>query len=282
MRVSVVIPTYNRARELKRAIDSVLAQTQLPAEVVIIDDGSDDGTLQMLESYKEGRIRIFEQSNRGVSAARNRGIVESKNDWVAFLDSDDWWLPRKLEEQIKFHKIFAHLLISQTDEAWIRHNVSVHPKKYHRKKAGWIFEVCLERCMISPSAVMINKQILEDVGMFDEDLPACEDYDLWLRVTHKYPVGLINEKLVVKTGGHSDQLSGKHWGMDRFRIQALEKLLQCPLDADKEKNVLDMLLKKSLIIAQGSLKRNELGRANIYQSKAGEYQTALRYLSESQ
>ncbi len=194
------------------------------------------------------------------------------------MDSDDWWLPRKLEEQINFHCKFPQFRISQTNEMWIRNNIQVNPKKYHLKKAGWIFDLCLERCMITPSAVMIHSQVFEDIGMFDENLPACEDYDLWLRVTNKYQVGLINEKLVVKTGGHSDQLSGKYWGMDRFRVQALEKILQSQLDERNERIALDMLVKKSLILVQGSLKRNKLEQARIYQSKAEKYQTQLECL----
>jgi glycosyltransferase involved in cell wall biosynthesis len=282
MKVSVVIPTHNRAKMLKRAVDSVLNQTVLPEEIIIIDDCSDDETLKIMQKHPSEKLRILQQTeNKGVSAARNRGIGESQSNWVVFLDSDDWWLPQKLEKQINFHKKFPQFLISQTDEVWIRNGVRVNPKKYHLKKAGWIFDICLKRCMITPSAAMINKQIFEDVGMFDENIPACEDYDLWLRVTHKYQVGLVNEKLVVKTGGHSSQLSSKYWGMDRLRVQALEKILQHPLEIEKQKSVLDMLIKKSTILALGSLKRNELERAQIYQSKVEEYQSTLEYLNET-
>ena len=282
MAVSVVIPTYNRCRELERALNSVLSQTIQPEEVIIVDDGSNDQTLNMLQQYEKQDIKIIHQANRGVSAARNRGVEEGGSEWIAFLDSDDWWLPDKLQKQINFHREYPQFLISQTNEIWIRHNVRVNPKKYHEKRAGWIFHICLERCMITPSAVMINRQIFEDVGFFDQNLPACEDYDLWLRVACKYPVGLIKEELVVKTGGHSDQLSGKYWGMDRFRVKALEKLLEHPLDPEKRRNALDTLIKKSGILAQGSLKRNKPDIACLYQEKVNRYQAQLEGISEVQ
>lgn len=281
MRVTVVIATYNRRDQLRRAIDSVLNQTKQPHEVIVVDDGSCDGTHQMLQADYADKVKVYHQPNKGVSAARNRGIEEADGEWTAFLDSDDWWLPGKLAEQINFHRKFPGFLISQTDEIWIRDNVRVNPKKYHSKKAGWIFDICLERCMITPSAVMVNKQIFEDVGMFDEQLPACEDYDLWLRITRKYQVGLVDKKLVVKTGGHHDQLSCKYWGMDRFRIQALEKLLDYPLEAEKERSVLDTLIKKSLILAQGSQKRNRPDGAYLYNSKAKKYLAMLECQNES-
>jgi len=278
MKISVVIPTHNREKELRRAIDSVLNQAAKPEEIIVVDDGSEEEALDVLHEYNEKGIKVFRQLNRGVSAARNKGIEVSKGDWISFLDSDDWWLPGKLEEQINFHVRFPELLISQTDEIWLRNGVRINPRKYHLKRGGWIFDLCLERCMITPSAVLINKRIFEEIGMFDECLPACEDYDLWLRIAHKYPVGLIDEKLVVKTGGHSDQLSGKYWGMDRFRIKSLEKLLENTLDAEKEMGVLDVLIRKASILAQGSQKRNELERAGLYQLKAEKYRLALERL----
>lgn len=280
MEVSVVIPTYNRNNELRRAVDSVRNQTLPPLEIIIVDDGSDDA-LGQLNDGEYQNVKIIHQSNKGVSAARNKGIDESQGKWITFLDSDDWWLPTKLEKQIHFHRQFPEYLISQTDEVWIRNNIQVNPKKYHQKKAGWIYQSCLERCMITPSAAMISREVFEDVGVFDENLPACEDYDLWLRITSKYPVGLIEEKLVVKTGGHSDQLSRKYWGMDRFRVEALEKLMKCPIDPEMRRSTLHMLVTKSRILALGSLKRGNQDFGQIYQLKAEQYQAELERMNEA-
>lgn len=282
MKISVIIPTYNRKEELKRAIDSVLGQTMKPGEIIVVDGGSNDGTGLILREYARDGVKILMQTSNGVSNARNLGIRESKNEWVAFLDSDDWWLPDKLKKQVKFHTNSCHFLVSQTDEIWIRNNLRVNPKKYHLKKGGYIFDLCLKRCMITPSAVLINKCVFDDVGLFDEELPVCEDYDLWLRVAKKYKIGLIKEKLVVKTGGHADQLSVRYWGMDRFRVKALEKILREPLDLEEKRGVLDTLVEKSWILAQGSSKRNETARAQLYQEKVEVYKEMLRDLNATE
>lgn len=277
MKISVIIPTYNRNDKLKKAFESVLKQKALPAEIIVVDDGSDVKASQILKGIKnwKTKIRIINQENKGVASARNRGIKESSFNWLAFLDSDDWWLPDKLLRQINFHSLNPHILISQTDEIWIRKGVRINQKKYHQKKSGLIFDISLERCMISPSSVMIHKDILNSVGTFDESFKVVEDYDLWLRITAKYPVGLINEKLIVKTGGHKDQLSQRYWGMDRFRVKALEKILNTHLEIDQRIAVIKKLLKKLKILADGSLKRCKESQAKYYSQKYDYYQNLL-------
>ena len=275
MKISVLVPTYNRAQKIARAVDSVLNQTRRPFEVIVVDDGSTDKTPLLLTKYN-GAVKVIRQNNQGVAAARNRAIKEARGEWFALLDSDDWWLPAKMEEQIAFHQKNPDLLISQTNEIWLRNGVKVNPKRYHEKQAGWIFEKCLERCLISPSAVLINRKVLREVGLFDESLPACEDYDLWLRITRLFRVGLVKENLVVKTGGHQDQLSAKFWGLDRFRVQALEKILNFPLGKEQQKEVFRVLVAKLTILKNGSLKRGDTGRAQTYQKKIERYKAVLK------
>ncbi len=251
MEVSVIIPTYNRAKTIKRAINSVKQQSFQPKEIIVVDDGSSDETAKILDSI-EG-IKVLRQENKGVSAARNAGIKIAQSEWIAFLDSDDWWFEDKLLKQASFHKKNPEIFISQTDELWIKHGVQIiKPKKFAKKKQGFIFEPSLKMCLISPSAVMIHKSIFEDVGLFDENLPACEDYDLWLRITKKYYVGLIDEPLIAKTGGHEDQLSFKYWGMDRFRIAAMLKHIN---DKQFGKVVQKEIRKKAQILINGAKKR---------------------------
>lgn len=259
MKVSVIIPVYNRKEKIKRAIDSVLKQSIKADEIIVIDDGSNDGTQKVLKGYKN-HIKIITQTNKGVSAARNRGIKSAKNSWIALLDSDDWWFEDKLKEQIEFHKQNPNILISQTDEVWIKNSQEIKKAKRFRKKLqGFIFKESLKLCLISPSAVMIHKSVFDDVGIFDETLPACEDYDLWLRITAKYFVGLIERALIAKTGGHEDQLSIKYWGMDRFRIKAMQKHIDNPLFRD---DVLKEITDKCQIIINGAKKRKN---RKIYQ-----------------
>jgi len=263
--IAVIIPTYNRIEMLSRAIDSVLAQTHPVDELIVIDDGSTDGTGAWLREYYPD-IKLIEQVNAGVSAARNRGIESSDCDWVALLDSDDEWLPQKLEKQLVLIASKPDHKIVHSDEIWIRNGVRVNQMKKHTKKGGWIFLDCLPLCAISPSAVMIHQSIFDDVGLFDESLPACEDYDLWLRITSCYPVLYCDEPLIQKYGGHEDQLSRKHWGMDRFRIQALENiLLRAELSDSDHAAALEMMLGKVKVVLGGARKRDNRDLISEYE-----------------
>lgn len=256
MEISVIIPVYNRAHLIGKAVASVLRQTFAPQEVIVVDDGSSDQLNLALSKFKDKRLKLVRQEHQGVSAARNSGIRLSSSSWVAFLDADDFWLPTKLEKQVKFHQQNQDILISQTNEVWLRDGRRVQPKKYHQKLEGDIFMPSLARCLISPSAVLIHKQVFNNVGLFDEQLPACEDYDLWLRISLNYKVGLVKELLVVKTGGHGDQLSSQIWALDRFRVKALVKLLQNnSLTVEQRKAVVEMLIRKLLILKNGAVKR---------------------------
>jgi len=222
--VSVIIPTYNRGWIIKEAIDSVLAQDYTEFELIVVDDGSTDHTADVLDSYRNV-IKVLSQKNKGVSAARNRGIAEASGKFIAFLDSDDLWLSQKLSAQIEFFTQTPDALICQTEEVWIRNGLIVNPKKRHKKPSGMIFEPSLALCLVSPSAVMIRRSLLEIVGNFDETLPACEDYDLWLRISCRFPVYRIDTPLIIKRGGHEDQLSAS-FGLDRFRIKAIKKIIE--------------------------------------------------------
>lgn len=266
-RVSVVIPTYNRAALLARAIDSVVSQTVEPLEILVVDDGSTDDTKTLIrERYPQ--IRYLAQENRGVSAARNRGIAESQGELIAFLDSDDAWVESKLEKQIAAMDGDPHAPICHTEEIWIRNGRRVNPMNKHRKHGGWIFQQCLPLCTISPSSTLARRELFDEVGLFDESLPACEDYDLWLRVASRYPVHLVDEPLVVRYGGHEDQLSRKHWGMDRFRIGALEKIIAEPhLRREDRTAAIRELIRKIEIFLAGARKRGKTDNLRVYELK---------------
>jgi glycosyltransferase involved in cell wall biosynthesis len=265
--VSVIIPTYNRAYFLKEAIDSVLAQDFKDFELIVVNDGSTDNTGQILDSYNQDLI-VLRQSNKGVSAARNRGIAAACGRLIAFLDSDDLWLPRKLSSQVDFFNSNPAAVINQTEEIWIRNGVRVNPKTRHHKFSGMIFERSLALCLVSPSAVMIKKNLFSKVGVFDESLPACEDYDLWLRISCQYPVHLIDTPLIMKRGGHADQLS-KAPGLDKFRIQALKKIIESgQLELDSYRAAVRTLQEKCAIFAAGCRKRGKDAEARYYEELA--------------
>ena len=253
--ISVIIPTFNRRHTLNRAINSVLNQTLKPVKIIVVDDGSTDGTDEWLQLHHPS-IKLISQSNCGVSSARNLGIQHAQTDWISLLDSDDEWLKDKLEKQVNLLLKNPNILFCHTDEIWVRNGVRVNQGKKHQKYGGMIFENCLDMCRISPSSTLFHKTLLDDVGVFDEDLKVCEDYDLWLRITVKYPVLYLDEPLIIKYGGHKNQLSKVSEGIERYRIQTLEKLKQNKKLVPKQKYLVErMLVKKYKIYANGVLKR---------------------------
>ncbi len=261
--VSVIIPTFNRAWAIGRAVDSVLAQDYRPLELIVVDDGSTDQTSDILAFYGN-RLIVIRQKNSGVSAARNAGIALAGGDLIALLDSDDYWKPQKLSVQVNFFSSHPDALICQTGEIWIRNGVRVNPGKRHQKRTGMIFTPSLDLCLVSPSAVMMRKILFDTMGGFDESLPVCEDYDLWLRVTRRYPVHLIDAPLTVKTGGHPDQLSASP-GLDQYRIQSILKLLESgALTDDQKQAATDALHRKCRIYAKGCRKRGRADEALHY------------------
>jgi glycosyltransferase involved in cell wall biosynthesis len=263
--VSVVIPTFNRAHKVRRAISSVLSQTHNRYEIIVVDDGSSDGTGSGLAPFGHRIEYRVHSANAGVSAARNSGIKAARYPLVSFLDSDDYWLPEKLAVQVRFHEENPDAVASQTEEIWIRKGRRVNPGRRHRKLSGDIFVPSLKLCLVSPSAVMIRRPLLDEVGLFDESLPACEDYDLWLRIACRYPIPLIERPLVVKEGGRADQLSGIHKGMDRFRIKAMLKILRSGrLSEEQTEATLHELALKCRIYGNGCLKRGKRREGEYY------------------
>lgn len=270
--VSVIIPTYNRASMVVEAVESVLAQEMVDFELIVIDDGSSDETEEKLSVYKSS-LGYYRQENAGVAAARNRGLELSKAPLVSFLDSDDLWLPKKLLTQHKFMLDHPEVWICQTEEIWLRKGRRVNPKRHHQKVSGDIFKRSLDLCLVSPSAVMLRRELFEKVGYFDEELPVAEDYDLWLRVAVDYQVELLPDPLVIKRGGHPDQLSSRS-SIDRYRIKALEKLLSSGvLSPEKHEWTWRALQHKCQIYGQGCIKRGREEEGERYLALPDKYRS---------
>lgn len=263
--ISVILPTYNRKESTLRAANSVLNQTHRKLELIVVDDGSSEDIHRDLDQLNDPRIKLLRQNNQGVSRARNSGIQNSRGDFISLLDSDDIWKPDKLQKQIQFMRD-AGWDIAQTREIWIRKGRKVNPKTKHTKKAGWIFAPSLKLCLVSPSCVMLTRQCWENIGPFDPHMPACEDYDLWLRCSLYYPVGLVPEELVYKYGGHPDQLSRKILGLDMYRIYSLCKLLsRYRLTTEQRQQTCNELSIKLRIYMQGCLKNGNIEEAQRIQ-----------------
>ena len=269
--ISVVIPTFNRCGPLASALRSVEQQSRSADEVIVVDDGSQDETRAMLaEQFPQ--VCYLHQQNRGVSSARNLGITSARSEWIALLDSDDKWLPEKLANQLRLLDRLPDLLICHTEEIWVRNGRRVNPMRKHRKYGGAIFRHPLPLCVMSPSSVLIHRSLFERVGLFDESLPACEDYDLWLRICASHPVAFVDTPQIIKYGGHQDQLSRRFWGMDRFRLIALQKIIHSgSLDAEDRAAAKQMLVKKALILAKGAQKRGKYPEAEDYRKLASNY-----------
>ena len=270
--ISVVIPTLNRCSLLQRAIESVLKQTLVPSEIIVVDNGSTDDTKKMVCSLYPN-INYLTEEKSGVSAARNKGIKIAKSDWIAFLDSDDIWESEKLEKQlISYINHKTEIRFIHTNETWIRNGKFLNQMKKHQKSGGNLFNNSLKLCCISPSSSMIRKKVFEDHGFFDEKLKVCEDYDMWIRITAKEEVAYLSEPLVIKHGGHEDQLSKKYWGMDRFRIESIEKNINDNwFSREQNKLAYEILIKKLNIVISGANKRGNKKVFEEYSEKLGSW-----------
>ncbi|HLH75798.1 MAG TPA: glycosyltransferase family 2 protein [Candidatus Binataceae bacterium] len=286
--VSVIIPAYNRRAMLKEAIASVAAQRGANFELIVVDDGSDDGTW---EDLNEGElaaalaqapsgcaVKLLRQENRGPAAARNHGAAVATGEYLAFLDSDDLWMPDKLARQLAYFANHPHLRIAQTQELWLREGRPVNPGRRHRKPEGQFFVAALRTCLISPSAVMMRADLFTALAGFDPRLAACEDYDLWLRVLIKHPVGLLDAPLVIRRAGPHGQLSALTPALDRFRIRSLLKLLAAgDLDAAMQRQTALVLRQKCGIYAQGLERRRHERQADFYRGLAGQIAIQLEH-----
>lgn len=270
--ISIIIPTFNRGDFLLRAITSVLAQTYRNYELLIIDDGSTDNTHELLSPLIESKeIKYYKQENLGVSNARNFGVINSVGELVTFLDSDDEWLPGKLQEQINFLIVNPQIRIVYGEELWIRRGTRVNQKAIHKKTGGRIFKACIEQCLIAPSSVMLQRSLFDEMNGFDNAFVVCEDYDLWLKISSIYEIGFITNPLIIKHGGHDDQLSTKFVAMDYWRLKALSNIQKIrKLDSSDREAVQESMKRRGAILLQGYLKYNN----------TKDYQTVRNILSE--
>ncbi len=264
--VSVIIPTYNREQWLPHAIESVLQQTRPAQELIVVDDGSTDATADVVRRYPD--VIYVRRERKGPSVARNTGVEICTGEWIAFLDSDDRWLPKKLQRQLEFLQESPDYQAVYTNERWIRNGVFVNQGKRHQKYGGEIYLNCLPLCIISPSSILMRKSLFQELGGFDPELPACEDYDLWLRLSARHPIGFIDEPLIEKYGGHEDQLS-RQWGLDAYRVTALEKMLQQQdLRLDYRLATIAELVRRCEILEIGFMKNGKEQEAKLYHEKA--------------
>jgi glycosyltransferase involved in cell wall biosynthesis len=270
--VSVIITTYNRRTFLREAVLSVLKQDYGDKEVLVIDDGSTDNSLEVLEGLP---VHYFLKENGGISSARNKGIEVAKGEYIAFLDVDDLWKKKKLSIQMTRMREEGYE-VSYTDEIWMRNKKHLNQKRRHAKYSGFIFEKCLPLCIISASSVLLKRDVFNHVGLFNESMPVCEDYDMWLRVAARYPVLFIEKQLIIKQGGHEDQLSKRYPAMDRFRIQSIARMLESSMLNEQMRDAaISELIQKCTIYIKGATKRGKTEETEPYLKYLRRYNTDI-------
>ncbi len=267
--VSVIIPTYNRKQFVTDALKSVFEQTYDSLEVIVVDDGSTDGTEDALEAVDNRyRFKYFRIPHCGFPGkVRNYGIKESEGEYIAFLDSDDLWMKEKTGKQVAYMLDNPGIKICHTREIWLKGTTVVSQSGQKHRRNGYIFEDALKKCIIGPSTVLIKKSVFAVHGGFNESLEIAEDYELWLRLTSLCTIGYLDIPLVIKRGGHSDQLSGKYGRIEYFRIEALRKALESgAFSAGQRKQAFKELSRKCSIYADGCLKRGKAEEGEKYRN----------------
>ncbi len=270
--ISVLVPTYNRKALLRESLESVFAQDFSGYEVIVVDDGSNDGTEKMIAGLrKRFNLRYIRVNHSGMPGkVRNIGAAEAKGDFLAFLDSDDLWLPEKLSRQMRYMKK-GGARISHTREIWLREGREISQKGQKHRREGMIFRDALKKCIIGPSTVIMERDFFEESGGFREDLEIAEDYEFWLRITCRNPVGYLDEALTVKRAGGWDQLSEKYGHIEYFRIKGLRALVGNGYFEDLHALARQELVRKCRIYAAGCSKRGRAEEAARFESEAEEY-----------
>jgi len=271
--ISVIIPTYNRLSFLKEAVASVEAQNFRDYELIVVDDGSNDGTAEWLAG--KDIMSIYLKHSGLPGKVRNAGAAVAKGQYLAFLDSDDRWLPEKLAYQQRFFTQYAALAVCHTKEIWKRGRKIISQRRQRYQKQGYIFPDALHKCIIGPSTVMLTRDLFYKLGGFAEDLEIAEDYELWLRLTAQYEVGYIDKPLVEKRAGHADQLSAKYGQIEVFRLQALLRALALGTwTCEQERLIRATIIKKCQIYARGACKRGKIAEAENYLDLARRFAAA--------
>jgi glycosyltransferase involved in cell wall biosynthesis len=220
--VSAVIPTCNRAALIGRTIDSVLAQTYPAIELIVIDDGSTDNTDAVIAAFDNPRIRYFRFENRGACTARNSGIEKARGDYIAFIDSDDCWHPKKIAAQVACFQAGAETVgLVYSDTLYIHRSGSVEKRACHRGKIAG--QLLVSNVIGSASTGMAPRGVLERIGGFDQSLPARQDIDLWLRIALEYEIDFVSGCPAIIHAEAENRISSNATAVERARYQFFTK-----------------------------------------------------------
>lgn len=243
--VDVILPSYNCGKFLVDAINSVLIQSIYVNKIIVVDDGSTDNTRQIVASKAKSnkKIEYIYQTNKGLSAARNTGIKQSTASYLAFLDADDIWLPGKLESQIRKFETTKYNNLGLVYGEYLDIDEDGNPInnyggfRLHHEIKGNVSKKLIE-CNYatgSGSAVLVKRECFDQVGMFDETLKACEDWDMWMRISQKYSFEYVDAPLV-KLRRHQNSMQANHWHMISNHVKLIAKMKQTKLSVPAAMN----------------------------------------------
>lgn len=307
--VSVIVPTFNKKEQVREALQSVLDQKFQDIEILIADDGSTDGTplalfkelgaqpeaIDVLAKMGNNSIRPFTHAfqcggitvqyhygiNRGLSTARNRGIKSARGEYIAFLEPDDFWAPHHLSELISHLKRNREVKVCRVSERLIREGKSRAPKHPANRTTGWLFEASLDSSLMSISTVICHRSCFSICGCFDENMPACEEYDLWIRISSHFPIGFLDCNSVTRrTPRPADSI--RAWNWDRFRVYALEKAFQSGhITPEQRYLVAQSIVLKCERLVEGFKRQKSDERSNFYERKRKRFTHEVRKLKSS-
>ncbi|MDI6883463.1 MAG: glycosyltransferase [Patescibacteria group bacterium] len=223
--VSIVIPTYNKAKHIKKAIGGVLSQTYQNLEVIVIDDGSTDNTQEVVKSFNDPRIIYIWQENKGPAAARNTGIKKTQGKYIAFLDSDDFWLKEKLEKQVRFLEENPEVGLLGSGCYQLDEKGEVIGEKIFPAENKVLQKILIKYNPFIQSSVILRKEVFDRMGKYDENFLQSEDYELWLRIAKSHKIANLSEPLVKKRYYKESLLPGKDKEQLSFALKAKEKAI---------------------------------------------------------
>lgn len=259
--MSVIIPVFNAGTTIARSIDSVLAQRFPPREIIVVDDGSTDDSPDRINAYGKD-VQYLRKPNGGAASARNMGILQSRCDWVAFLDADDEWEPHRLLAQMSYLKKHPEILFVFSDMSHYEHGRIVHQSYFAYKgfrvpPTELIWHKLLCDCFIFTPTVLAKKSVLIEAGLFPEDFRVAEDYYLWLQVAKRYPMGFVDEPLVRRYKENSSSLTTNIIQMLENKLRIYDWIERDNTDGDIKSLILRQRLLCKYLIGYERFKKGE-------------------------
>ncbi|MHC4139756.1 MAG: glycosyltransferase family 2 protein [Planctomycetota bacterium] len=268
--VSVIIHTYNNEKFIAETVESVLNQTYKDYEIIVVDDGSVDGTRDALLPYMQ-EIRYHYKENGGIASAKNAGMALSKTEFIAFLDHDDLWVPDKLKLQIEYFNKNPQVGLVYAKYTTFRDGKELRTKP-EKGYSGWVFKELLSKSFIQTSTVIVKKECLDAVGPYDESLSLGDEYDMFLRISKKFQCGFVDKGLT-RYRIHDTNASNNDFLFDKENLGVYKKIYSnfTDLDGIEKKILKKRIARYSMKVAKELYRQGQLEESKKYQQEAQDY-----------